>query len=304
MHQVQARLRRPTRLLAGVLAVTGWLSSAAAQDETHACSQASEQGLTEKHASHLVAARAQLLVCARDVCPKVLREDCAQQLAAVDGALPSVVLGATDAAGKDLFDVRVSVDGLPATTHLDGKAIPLDPGKHALHFEADGLVPHDEDIVAREGEKNRVVTVHMAPPGDAPASSSHTPATTTSALATTASPQAPAPSPGPPVLAYVVGGLGVVALGVGTYFEVDQAQRYSHLNSTCAPAHTCQQSDVDAVNNERVIGGVLLGVGGAAVALAVVLLVTRHTNAPARTGLLWGVAPTERGAALGVRGTF
>jgi hypothetical protein len=290
--------------LVAIVAATG-ASRADAQDETHACSVASEQGLADKHAGHLVSARVQLLACAREVCPKIMREDCVQQLASVDGALPSVVLGATDATGKDLFDVRVSVDGAAVTAHLDGKAIPVDPGKHIMHFEADGMEPHDEEIVAREGEKNRVVKVILAPPGGAPPGMrSAASASASPPLATTAPPSSPAPSPGPPVLAYIIGGLGVVALAVGTYFEVDQAQRYTHLSNTCAPAHTCQQSDVDTVSNERVGGGIALGVGGAAVALAVVLIVTRHTDAPTRMGLVWGVAPTEHGAAASVGGRF
>ena len=281
-----------------VLAVGAPLSRrATAQDETHACTQASEAGLSAKHAGHLVAAHTALLGCVRDVCPKVMRDDCAQQLATVDAATPSIVFGATDASGKDLLDVRVSIDGTLATSHLDGKAVAIDPGKHVLRFEADGLKPQDQEILAREGERNRNVTVHLQAVGAAASVGADAGAPTQTSASTVETQRPPPPAPGPPVLAYVVGGVGVVALGLGTYFAVDQAQRYSHLRDTCAPAHTCSQPDIDAVNSERVFEGIALGVGGAAVTLAVVLLLTRHTEAPSRTGLVWTVTPTQHGAA-------
>jgi hypothetical protein len=195
------------------------------------------------------------------------------------------------------------------TTHLDGKAIALDPGKHALRFEAAGQEPHDEEIVAREGEKNRVVNVRLSLVGGAPSSASAAGASSAPEASSSAvAPPPPPPTPsGPPVIAYVVGALGVVALGVGTYFEIDQSQRYTRLNNSCAPAHTCAQSDVDTVSNERVIGGVALGVGGAALAVAVVLLVTRHPDPDAaqKTGVVWGgVVPSEHGAAAALGGRF
>jgi hypothetical protein len=277
---------------------------ATAQDETHACTQASEAGLSAKHSGHLVAAHTALLGCVRDVCPKVMRDDCAQQLATVDAATPSIVFGATDASGKDLLDVRVSIDGTVATSHLDGKAVPLDPGKHVLRFEADGLEPQDQEILAREGEKNRNVTVHLQPVGGAASAAAEAGAPAATSASTAGPTSSPPAASGPPVLAYAIGGVGVVALGLGTYFAVDQAQRYSHLHDTCAPAHTCSQSDIDAVNNERVYEGIALGVGGAAVTLAVVLLLTRHTEATARTGLVWTVVPTQHGAAGAVGLSF
>jgi hypothetical protein len=45
-------------------------------------------------------------------------------------------------------DVRVTVDGRELTTRLDGRPIPIDPGKHAFHFERGGAT-FDETVLSR-----------------------------------------------------------------------------------------------------------------------------------------------------------
>ena len=141
------------------------------------CVAANENGQDLRRTGKLREAKAALASCVVGSCPSAVREDCAERLADVERALPSVVVAASDAAGKDLVEVHVTVDGEPLTDLLDGKAAPLDPGEHRFRFEATGLPAKDETIVLAEGEKTRRVHVVLGePPPVAVAPPSSTPA--------------------------------------------------------------------------------------------------------------------------------
>src|SRR5271156_3625369 len=78
-------------ILGSIVAVT---PSPARADEKAACIAASEDAQQLKLDGKLTLARARLLGCARAECPAIVRQDCAQWIAEVDAALPTVVLGA------------------------------------------------------------------------------------------------------------------------------------------------------------------------------------------------------------------
>ena len=68
------------------------------------------------------------------------------------------------AQGANLSPVTIKVDGAPDAVLLGGLAIPLNPGTHVIRFESPGRVPLDRTVVAREGERDRHVTVVMSLP--------------------------------------------------------------------------------------------------------------------------------------------
>ena len=53
----------------------------------------------------------------------------------------SVVPAAKDKKGRDIVDVKVSIDGKVVTETLDGKALPVDPGVHTFRFETKNAPP-------------------------------------------------------------------------------------------------------------------------------------------------------------------
>src|SRR5690606_3670574 len=75
--------------------------------------------------------------------------------------LPTFVFGAQDPSGADLRDARVLVDGTPVGLTSGGRPIPLDPGHHTIRFEHRSFGTLTEEIVARGGEKNRVLVVRF-----------------------------------------------------------------------------------------------------------------------------------------------
>ena len=260
-------------LVATALGALAWPASARAADEVAACVKASEQAQSLKDEGKLKRARDQLLICARDVCPSVVKKDCVQGLAEVDGSMPSVVMSAKDARGRDLSAVKVSIDGVPLTDRLDGKPQPIDPGEHLFRFELAGSAPTEEKVVIRTGEKNRAVSIQFPLAEGAP------PAAETPAPAPTERPAAK-----PPIAGYVIGGIGVVALGGFAIFGISGKNAVSDMRdgpTKCAP--TCDQSRVDSARTKLVLADVSLGIGVVAIGVATYLILTNKApeTAPA-----------------------
>src|SRR5580765_5052723 len=103
---MHARAREVAVLaLAVVVASPSVGVAAGSNDDKKACIASSEKAQQLRADGKLLASRQELLVCARDVCPGVVRKDCAKWLGELEDALPSIVLGAKDGKGHDLEDV-------------------------------------------------------------------------------------------------------------------------------------------------------------------------------------------------------
>ncbi|MBX3228985.1 MAG: hypothetical protein KIT84_41360 [Labilithrix sp.] len=149
------------RLAAGVLAASALLgSSGVASADVQACLNASEKGQKLRAAGKLREARESFVVCGAEGCPAMVRHDCTQWNQDLASVLPTVVFGAKDKSGRDLFDVTVSMDGEKLVSKLDGKSVIVDPGKHTFKFESGGLSATETALV-KEGEKSRVITVTL-----------------------------------------------------------------------------------------------------------------------------------------------
>jgi hypothetical protein len=140
-------------------AVVGTTASRSYGADVQACLAASEKGQRARGTGKLREARESFLVCQNEGCPAIVRRDCAQWTGELTQALPTIVFGAKDKAGRDLFDVTVSIDGEVLTKKLDGKAIFVDPGPHTFKFETTGAQPVAEKVLVKEGEKSRGVTI-------------------------------------------------------------------------------------------------------------------------------------------------
>ena len=226
------------------LTLTGVLASqVACADEVDACIAAAEQSQVQRRDGLLRAAHDRLVVCARDTCPRAIQKDCKRWLGEVEAATPSVVIHAADPSGADVLTGHVTVDGAPLEGALSGRAIPFDPGEHALRIEAGDRVV-EQRIVIRQGEHDRLITLNFA--ADA------------------------APSSRPiPTGAWILGGAGVAALTTGAaLWAVGRSER-STLYSTCGISHTCDASSIDAARTKLVAGDIVFGVGVVAVGAAV-----------------------------------
>jgi hypothetical protein len=278
-------------------------SSPAHADDKQICIAAAEDGQQSRIDGKLKAAREQFLVCARSGCPSQVRRDCSQWMTEVMTALPTIVLGARDPDGRDVVVAKISIDGVSVADGLDGKPIEVDPGKHSVRFESVTFAPVEQQVLVREAEKGRPVTVQFAAAG---AAEVHVPTIAPPpALAPSGDIGAPATRSGPSPWTWVLGGVGVVALGVGAYLEASVNSDASSLDSSCHS--NCSHAQVDPlVLKQQVFGPIAFGVGGVSLGLATYYFFARPkaASAPKKALLRWGVMPSSRGAVGGVEGSF
>jgi hypothetical protein len=215
-----------------------------------ACVQAHDRAQTSASDRRLKSAREDFLECAKDACPSIVREDCSRSLTEVDAVIPSVVFSAT-AEGGDVSDVRVLLDGAVVTEHIDGRARDVDPGPHVVRFERSGNAPIEVRVVAREGDKNRVVTASYAP----------------------ARIFTPVPAIREerrlPMVPLVIAGFGLAAIGTGTYLRVRTDADAADMQRRCAP--TCDPADRDALSDRIAMSNVSLAVGIGAIGVSAIL---------------------------------
>lgn len=135
---------------------------------TDACLDAYGRAQDAKAANRLSEARELFLACARARCPPVVQAECANQVEATARAEPTVIFVARDSSGADVADTAIDVDGKRLLDRSDGKAYPLDPGRHAVRFLHAGREV-SVDVVLSEGQKGREVVATFAAPHEQPA---------------------------------------------------------------------------------------------------------------------------------------
>jgi hypothetical protein len=266
------------------------------------CAAAYEATQERRNEGKLQAAREQAVVCSQRGCPAVVQQSCAAWLTEIEASLPTAVFDVRDAAGQETLDVRLYVDGAKVRDRLDGNAVPLDPGEHVLRFEIAGADPIEQRHVIREGDKLRRISVAFGAAGGAAPAPSGTTAT---------APPAPPPDTGggAPPLAYVLGGLGIVGVGVFATLGAVALGEKGDLEDSCAPR--CKEEQVDSIRTKLIVADVALGVGVISLGVATVLFITAPSDgeakdppAAAARGLRFGVAPIEGGGFGLVRGSF
>jgi hypothetical protein len=288
------------RLIAGSLAAVMTTAALPASADVQACVAASEKGQRARSAGKLREAREHFTVCGAESCPALVRNDCAHWNAELASILPSVVFGARDKQGRDLFDVTVSMDGEVLLNKLDGKSVTVDPGKHTFRFEMAGAEPITEVVLIKEGERARVFNVTFDIGGSPPVPER----------------EGPAPSPSDttdqghtpyPWIVFGIGAAGTVAGAVILLTTPERPSNCSRDTQTCSKLPN--QSEAEFVESREQAGRAdsqpVLGlvVGGVGLALAVTGLVWHFLEPTGhRTGAR--VTPWTTGASSGLSFSF
>jgi hypothetical protein len=158
------------------------LASVARAQDKQTCNAAYQDGQVARDAHKLLKAREQLRVCASATCPGFITKDCSDWLKDLEPRVPSVVFTAKNAAGADVTDVKVTMDGAPLADKLDGIAVEVDPGPHTFGFEGgDGRV--EQKVLVAEGTKAQHVAITFGTPGGAAPAVVVTPGVATAAPA-------------------------------------------------------------------------------------------------------------------------
>jgi|HubBroStandDraft_1064217.scaffolds.fasta_scaffold52585_2 hypothetical protein len=289
-------------LIASVAAILVGASEARALADDAACINAVEQSLTLRQKGHLHDALKTLAVCADPGCPAELRTECTQRIDSIGLAMPTLVLGAKDGAGNDLYDVKVTMDGAPLLTSLDGRPVAIDPGEHVFLFETVGQPPLEKKLVLREGEKNRPESVVLGPVAAAPT-------TATAALAPPSPPMASSWSTRK-TLAIGSGVVGLVGVGLGIawgeYASSAQSKEKVDCGSSGCPNRPQGNEDYNTAQKDATGSTIAISLGAAFIATGAVLWLTAPSNGSATVQAARGLrvvpAVMRSGGALVVGG--
>jgi hypothetical protein len=278
-----SRRAAPARCVSLVLAVSvasagvGWSAPAQAVDKV-ACVSAAEAAQRLRKEHKLVASREQLLMCANPDCPAVVSSDCTSWLGEVERSVASVVVLAHDGRGQLLTTVRVLADGALFVAQAPSTPVEIDPGDHVFRCEAPGFAAAEVRVTLGEGERGHVVACDMPSPVTPQVGSGAT-GTVTTAMTTV--PTAPVGSDQPPagggggvpVASWVLGGVGLVAIGagVGLYAWQRSDQNADESGTNCGSPTGNHLCDVSGIRTKLELSYVSFGVGAVALGVAVVL---------------------------------
>jgi hypothetical protein len=273
-----------------------WASPAAC-----VASQNESQDLLQ--AGKLVASQSKLVLCAGDqTCPQVVRVDCVRSLDELRPRIPTLVFAAVAADGSDTVEVKVYRDGELLVPSLTGAGVEMDPGEHKLRFVGPGDVAKETTLVVHEGEKSRRILIDFRPTR-LPTAPSPVPAAV--AIDAAALPERASTFP-TSIVGWSLVGVGVVSIGVGSYFGLTAKSDNDNSKPLCGTsiggsANQClAQGTADrkdaasaaTVSTVTFAAGAALAVGGA---LVLVLGPSRHRVA---------IAPTLGPGLAGLAGSF
>ena len=257
-------MRSPCRAVAAatLCALAALALPCRATKPTRECIAAHTEGQVERDAGKLLSAEQRFLACGAEVCPAMIRKECDALGQRVKEATPSIVLVIQDSKGRDVPGARVTIDGARSIEQLDGRPIELDPGEHRFEFVLPDSRRQTTSITLPEAQKYRRVVATFAasePPARARASS---------------------PTP----LAYVLGGVGLVALGSGVGFALDGRHKQTVLER-CAPH--CARPDVNAMRKSYLIADTSFGISLLSLGTSAYFFLRRTTEPAESAATFW-----------------
>jgi serine/threonine-protein kinase len=198
---------------------------------------------------------------------------------------------------------------------LYGLAAPIDPGVIEIEATAPGHRRHTAQVKVAARGKEVVMVPRLEPePGtEAPpvapvvAGASTQPTTEPTAPSSeTPLKDEPAKSGPDHTLAFIVGGVGLVGIGVGSYFGVRAFSKNSEADDYCNDQNICQKQGMDLsqeAENAALVSNIGFVVGGAALATSLVLFFTASDGEEKQT---LRIAPSvaQNGGGVSIRGTF
>jgi hypothetical protein len=193
-------------------------------------------------------------------------------------------------------DAALSVrrDGAPVQRAQLGTPIPVDPGEHVIEATAEGKQPWSTKVeVGADAAKVEIdIPALQAADGAGPATGGDVTLDSGTASSSGSSQR---------MIGLIVGGVGVVGLGVGTYFGITAGSKWDDAKAGCSDfPYQCRPAALDArdsASSSATLSTIGFIAGGALLATGAVLYFTASSGA---TKTAVGVGP---GSAF-VKGTF
>lgn len=226
-------------------------------DDVEMCVDAATRGQEDRDRGDLSSAHDAFIACAQPECPEAVATSCAEWLADVKRRIPSVVFRARDSQGADLRHLAVRIDATVVLEELTGRSVTVNPGHHRVRFERSDGTFVERELLFAEGEKDRLVVVDW-PPASEPSS----------------------PAPGRNALPkgfWVLGGVGVAALGTAGVLGLTAIDDASSLRGSCGPR--CPQSELDQLKQTLLFADLAAVVGVVSLGLAAYFALTSSPRA-------------------------
>jgi hypothetical protein len=196
-----------------------------------------------------------------------------------------------------------------------GTPLPVDPGEHVIVTKSAGRQDHRQTVVLKSGESREVIATIGGGSADSggrgqTAETASLPANATTSVSTTTTPTTDNPQNMQRMLGYAAGGLGVVGLGLGTYFSLSARSKNNNIvdagcnDSTCPAGAFASQDELNSATQESqdaasraklafIAGGVLL-VGG-----VVLVLTSPSASGKPQVSLSATAGPNAAGMRIG-----
>lgn len=224
-----------------------------APDPVVQCVESYTEGQRLRNDGHLLEGRGEFWECSKAACPAALRKDCIAWSEEIRAQIPTVSFRVT-LDGKIATEAKVYLDGRLLEKALEGRAVELNPGPHKARFEYGTQPAQEQDFVAAEGERYRILNAEFQ----------------SAAVATNPGATGPLGEPLPsspptvmerpvPTLTYIFLGLGAVGAVSAAAWGISTSVTESDLDATCKP--TCSEGKIDAVKQRAMITDISLGVG-------------------------------------------
>jgi len=268
-------LSKTATQLLGLTAALGCIcfarAVAAAPPTKDECVDAFTRAQAARQEGKLLASRQDLLLCASESCPKLVRTDCTKGVDELTPLVPSIIFQIKDGAGRDRSDATISMDNQALSSLAPGSPLELDPGSHTFVFSAPDAKAVTLQLVIHEGERARRETVTIG---------AETPAeVTTKPLTPPTEAAASQPTSGlgaQRIGALVAGGVGVIGIGLGSVFGVRAMSQKDEAEKVC-PGDCKTSADAEKWSDAKTSGNISTAafiIGGVGLVGGVVLWVT------------------------------
>jgi hypothetical protein len=193
--------------------------------------------------------------------------------------------------------LAVQRDGIDLSATTWGTALPTDAGEHRIIAKAPGYEPYEGTAIVQDGQTTEITIPALVPlPEPPPTATVATPAAT---------PAEPAPPKNTKPLGFVLGGVGLVGLGVGSVFGILAIDMNNQSKANCGTINVnqCDATGVAQRNDALTYGNIstVAFIAGAAFTAVGVYFVVRS---PKKGTTAAALEPTFGGARLVLSGAF
>lgn len=198
-----------------------------------------------------------------------------KHLAIVEPKLSKITIEvASDALEPGL---EVTLDGAPLGAAAWGVGMPVDPGTHRVTASAPNKTTFEQRIEIADGSS----TLKIAKLADAAGTAPPSRPVDTDTEKKPVTEEASSGGQGRRTAGWVIGGVGLLALGVGSYFGVRAFSKWSDRDAQCVGGcSAAAKSAGDDAQSAATIANIGIGVGIAAVGVGAYLVLSAKSSEP------------------------